>query len=163
MLGTFCVICLVINYTLSNYTINEDLLVRYTSIAEYAKTTRFEIMRQGLGLLGIKEFLIGSGLSSVVVSGPHNDFIRWTQRIGIPAMILSFIPFIISLSYVMRFMRRKKNSPMLLFILSALLFTLYHSLFGYPREDAYQSVYAFLGLGLWLAISKKSAQPENFS
>lgn len=148
-----CIVYMIINYTLSNYFVDDNLLERYTSATGFTETGRFEIMRNGLGLLDVPEFLVGAGLSSVIVSGPHNDFIRWTQRIGIPGMVLSFLPFFLSLLHVFRSMQRNKKSPVLLFIFSALLFTIYHSFFGYPREDAYQALYAFLGLALWLAIS----------
>lgn len=122
-------------------------------MAGYIETSRFDIMKRGIELIGAKELLFGAGLSSVIVSGPHNDFIRWTQRIGFPAMIISFTPFIISLSRIVRSMSNQSNLPVLQFLSMAIVFTLFHSFFGYPREDAYQAVYAYLGLGLWLGIA----------
>ncbi len=150
------VIFMVANYyATSEYNVHDVIEVRYSSVAGFFDTGgREEIIKDGLGLLNVQEYLVGAGLSSVIISGPHNDFIRWTQRIGIPGMVLSFLPFFLSALHVFRYMQRKKKRPMLLFILSALFFTIYHSCFGYPREDAYQALYAFLGLALWLAISK---------
>jgi len=153
VISAACIVSLLINYTLSHYTVHDNLMDRYISLTGYAETSRYVIMRQGLELLDVPDFLVGAGLSSVIVSGPHNDFIRWTQRIGIPGMVLSFLPFFLSMVHLFRFLRRER-SPLLLFIFSALFYTIYHSLFGYPREDAYQALYAFLGLALWLAISK---------
>lgn len=154
MISIGCIVSALINYTVNHFVVHDNLLDRYSSVGGYSKTSRFEIMYTGLGLIEGLGFLVGAGLSSVLSSGPHNDFIRWTQRIGIPGMVLSFLPFFLSLLHVFKHMQRKKRSPMLLFIISAQLYTIYHSFFGYPREDAYQALYSFLGLALWLGISK---------
>jgi len=154
VLSVILILYFMVNYTLSHYIIHENLIDRYITGAAFIETTRLEIMKDGLLLLNLPEFLLGAGLSSVIISGPHNDFIRWTQRVGIPGMVLSFLPFFLSLIYFFRFIRQRKMIPILLFIFSALLFPIYHSFFGYPREDAYQALYAFLGIGLWLGISK---------
>jgi hypothetical protein len=153
IVGLCFVVYGVIRYTAARYNINYNLISRYSSMAGYIETSRFDIMKRGIELIGAKELLFGAGLSSVIVSGPHNDFIRWTQRIGFPAMIISFTPFIISLSRIVRSMSNQSNLPVLQFLSMAIVFTLFHSFFGYPREDAYQAVYAYLGLGLWLGIA----------
>lgn len=55
-------------------------------------------MSKGLDLLSPEDYIFGAGLTSVIVRGPHNDYIRWIQRIGIPGMVLSFLPFVIAFS-----------------------------------------------------------------
>ena len=123
------------------------------------RTPRWEIMKNGLSLLQPQEYLTGAGLSSVINSGPHNDDIRWLQRIGILGMILGFYPFfraVFSITALRALINQdKKNKALLLYLMLAILFTLYHSFFGYPREDAYEAAYCFLGLSMWLGVRKE--------
>ncbi len=139
------------SYITFDVQINKNLISKYSSGAE---SNRFFIWQKGLSLLEWHEYLIGAGLSSVVASGPHNDFIRWTQRVGLIFMIISFLPYIIALIKSSIRVLKKEDRTHYIFISLLLLFTIYHSLFGYPREDVYQSVYCFLGLGLWLGFNK---------
>lgn len=138
----------------SGFEISNKITDRYGSIVGTIETPRLEIFQEGLGLLNFYEYLSGAGLSSVVVSGPHNDYIRWLQRIGLIGMIIGFMPFVIGFRKAFTFIRMYKNRPVYVFIFLAMTFTLYHSLFGYPREDAYQSLYCFLGLAIWLGFRK---------
>jgi hypothetical protein len=123
------------------------------------RTPRWEIMKEGLFLLQPQEYLVGAGLSSVINSGPHNDYIRWLQRIGILGMLLGFYPFfraVFSITGLRSLLAHsKKNKMVPLYLMLAISFTLYHSFFGYPREDAYQAVYCFLGLSMWLGVRKE--------
>jgi hypothetical protein len=139
------------SYITLDVQINQNLISKYSSGAE---SNRLLIWQKGLSLLEWHEYLIGAGLSSVVASGPHNDYIRWTQRVGLLLMFLSFLPYIIALIKSSINATMKENRTHYIFISLLLLFTLYHSLFGYPREDVYQSVYCFLGLGIWLGFNK---------
>lgn len=123
------------------------------------KTPRWAIMKEGLSLLHPQEYLTGAGLSSVITSGPHNDYIRWLQRIGIIGMLLGFYPFFRAVFFLTRLRnlsnQDKKNKTLSIYLMFAILFTLYQSFFGYPREDAYQAVYCFLGLSMWLGVRKE--------
>ncbi len=122
-------------------------------------TPRWKIMKEGLFLLQPKEYLIGAGLSSVINSGPHNDYIRWLQRIGILGMLFGFYPFFRAVFSITGlrdlFNQDEKNRIFPFYLILAILFTLYHSFFGYPREDAYQAVYCYLGLSMWLGVRKE--------
>ncbi|SVD50458.1 uncharacterized protein METZ01_LOCUS403312, partial [marine metagenome] len=40
----------------------------------------------------------------------------------------------------------------------AIFFIIYHSVFGYPREDAYQAVWAYLGVTMWLGYTKSKQE-----
>ena len=75
--------------------INENLISKYQSGTE---TSRGQILLNGLNLLRLHEFFTGAGLTSVLNSGPHNDYLRWTQRVGLIFMIISFLPFFIGLT-----------------------------------------------------------------
>ena len=123
------------------------------------KTPRWEIMKGGLSLLRPQEYLTGAGLSSVITSGPHNDYIRWLQRIGIIGMLLGFFPFFRAVFFLSRLRNLsnidKKNTILPVYLTFTILFTLYQSFFGYPREDAYQAIYCFLGLSMWLGVRKE--------
>lgn len=123
------------------------------------KTPRWEIMKEGLNLLQPHEYFTGAGLSSVINSGPHNDYIRWLQRIGFFGMLLGIYPFfkaLFSIADPRRLLDQdKKNNIILSYMMFAIIFTLFQSFFGYPREDAYQAPYCFLGLALWFGYRKE--------
>jgi len=134
-----------------NYGENYRLTSRLSD--QLLSSPRIQIAIKGLGLLDTIELFTGAGLTSVLVSGPHNDYIRWIQRIGLIFAFISFYPyfsvmfksFIDTLSY-------KKDSAYL-YIFCATLFIIYNSFFGYPREDAYQSIFCFLGISMWLGYN----------
>ncbi len=136
---------------LSDVEISEGLINKYQSGAE---TSRFQILINGFNLLRPHEFLTGAGLTSVVNSGPHNDYLRWTQRVGFIFMIISFMPFFIAAIKSSSNMFSASTKQIHIFISLALFFTLYHSIFGYPREDAFQALFCFLGLALYLGYQK---------
>ena len=140
---------------LSNIEVSEKLISKTTSIEGLTsdETNRFDTLKEGLFKLSFVEYLIGAGVSSVVKSGPHNDFLRWIQRVGIIGASLAFMPFIISFIGSFKLMR-KKYSIFHVFIFLAIFYTLYISFFGYPREDAFQAAYVWLGLSLWLIVDK---------
>ena len=142
------------NY-LSDIEVSEKLISKTTSIEGLTsdETNRFEMAKIGLYKLHFVEYFIGAGVSSVIISGPHNDFIRWIQRVGIIGASLGFMPFIISFIGSFKLMR-KKYSIFHVFIFLAIFYTLYISFFGYPRDDAYQAAYVWLGLSLWLVVDK---------
>lgn len=139
---------------LANYNVDAVILSKFGS-TEAFETSRFSIMRTGLNVMNPIDYVTGAGLSSVVTSGPHNDYIRWTQRIGVFGMIIGFSPFLLAFIKALK-LSSKKSSPYMIFLVVAIFYTLYHSLFGYPREDAYQSLYCFLGLASWLACTQPS-------
>lgn len=132
-------------------TLYNRLNEKYT-VAETINTPRLQIAKDGLAILKPTEFLVGAGLSSVINAGPHNDYIRWIQRIGIFGMIVGFCPFFLAAfrAYYSTYFFKKNSLMLYLFFVA--FFTLYHSLFSYPREDAYQAMYCFLGLSMWLGI-----------
>lgn len=144
----------------SGFEISDKFFNRYTLLSGIIETPRLEIIQQGLGLLEFHEYLTGAGLSSVVVSGPHNDYVRWVQRIGLIGMIIGFAPFVIGFRKAFTLTRVYKNRPVYVFVCLAITFTLYHSLFGYPREDAFQSLYCFLGLAIWLGFCKTELEQK---
>jgi len=144
----------------SVFEISDKFLDRYTTVSGMTETSRLEYLQQGLGLLEFHEYLTGAGLSSVIVSGPHNDYVRWLQRIGLIGMIVGFTPFIIGFRKAFALSRVHKNSPVYMFICLTIAFTLYHSFFGYPREDAFQALYCFLGLAIWLGFSKSGIKQK---
>ncbi len=133
--------------------LNQNLIDKYSTGAE---TSRFKILVDGFQLLRFNELISGAGLSSVVISGPHNDYLRWTQRVGVIFMIISFLPFFIAFlkSFKRTIVGENKKEYTLLTLL--IFFTIYHSVFGYPREDAYQAIFCFTGLALWLGYSKNN-------
>ena len=146
---------LILPMYLSNIDIDEKLTSRITSLKGLIndETARFETIKEGLRKLTFVEFITGAGLSSVINSGPHNDFVRWIQRVGIVGAFLGFMPFLVSFVRSFKLMR-KSYTIYHAFIFLSIIFTLYISLFGYPRDDAYQAPYVWLGLSLWLIVDR---------
>ena len=74
-----------------NYGENNRLVSRLSD--QLLSSPRLQIAINGLGILDTIELFTGAGLTSVLVSGPHNDYIRWTQRIGLIFAFISFYPY----------------------------------------------------------------------
>jgi hypothetical protein len=135
--------------------------------ASALETARWAIMREGLALMGSPiDWLVGHGLSSVVVSGPHNNYIRVTQRIGLFGMALTYFPFVYALVRI--WMRRTRDPATgehdryLAWLLGlAVFFTIFHSFFGYPQDDAWQAPYVWVGLGMVLAVRTETLRSRS--
>ena len=112
------------------------------------QSPRTKIIMDGIGMLDITSFFTGAGLTSVLVSGPHNDYVRWIQRVGFILTFISFYPYLSAMIKSFVTCLYKKES-VYLFIFGANLFIIYNSMFGYPREDAYQSLWCFLAISMW--------------
>jgi hypothetical protein len=155
--GTSFIIALLLFFVFfSNYELHSKVVNKFTTFSGFTETKRLEKISYGLGILKPFEHISGAGLTSVVYSGPHNDFIRWWQRIGFPAMIIGFLPFFMAAYKGYASIRYRKFNALNIYIFLAILFTLFHSFFGYPREDAYQAPYCFLGLAMWLGLNAKT-------
>jgi hypothetical protein len=102
-----------------------------------------------------KKFYFGVGSLSSTFSGFHNDYMRIFYRAGIFGLVSAFVPFLylffkfIIFSFEKYFFNNKNKKPDFVYLLTVLLgFTLYYSLFGYPREDIYQSSTIWISLVL---------------
>lgn len=128
--------------------ISPPIVSRYLSASTF-ETGRFEIMIEGISMLdSISDWVYGKGLSFVIYSGPHNNYIRVIQRIGIVGMLLTFIPFIHAFFSVLLNRKVQGDKYLAWFVSSSLLFTLFHSFFGYPHDDAFNAPYVWLGLAI---------------
>jgi O-antigen ligase len=147
---------------LSNIEISEKLTSKTSSFEGLTsdETGRLEMATDGLYRLSFIEIFSGAGVSSVVNSGPHNDFVRWTQRLGIFGALLCFLPFLISFIGSFKLMK-KTLSHYHTFVFLIIFYTIYISFFGYPREDAYQAPFVWLGLSLWLIINNHSVKAKG--
>lgn len=127
---------------------------RYLSAHSYSNDEgsgkRLELIREGLDMVEGHEWIVGKGFSCVVLSGPHNNYIRVLQRTGLLGVLLTFSPFVVALLAVKRRNRQQNDSdpymPWLVAVL--LLFPLYHSLLSYPHEEAWNTACVWFGLGL---------------
>lgn len=158
---TICIALLVFQHFTAGYKLSDKFLRRYTFASSAIETQRLEIIKDGLTLLQPHEHLMGAGLTSVIFSGPHNDYVRWWQRIGFFAMVLGFLPFFLAARKGYLGIRRHKYNALNIYITLAVVFTLYNSLFGYPREDAFQATYCFLGIAIWLGIERYGIIPRK--
>jgi hypothetical protein len=135
----------------------------YSTVSGATQTTRLMIAKDGLTMLKGSQYLIGAGLTSVINSGPHNDYIRWLQRVGLIVMLFGFFPFLTGAFGTYRYSRRLKDNSLGLYLFLSISFTLYYSLFGYPREDAYEALYCFLGIAMWVGVGKNMFFVETAS
>ena len=139
------------SFVMSGYELNTQLVDKYTGGRNY----RFIAMANGLDLLSPYHYITGAGLTSVIVSGPHNDYIRWTQRVGLFYMIILFYPYFSAAFKCFISTLRERSDLTIFYIGISIFFIIYHSVFGYPREDVYQSVWAYLGITMWLGYTNK--------
>ena len=154
-LAGVCVVgALLLNVVAQEFYVSDKVIERFGSAGGLVETPRWTIAKTGLALLDPLDFLTGAGIGSVVFSGPHNDYIRWIQRVGIIIAALGFYPYFRA---ALRSFKRPSGydrTPLAVFVTMAVGFTLFHSIFGYPRDDAYQAPYAYLGIGLWFALQE---------
>lgn len=143
-----------LTYIIVNYGLSKFVQMEYSAMDNFSETSRIEIMLESLKQLSPLEYLYGAGLTSVMYSGPHNDYVRWIQRVGVPVMIVGILPYVISLKESRGYFKKIKNPSLKFLVYASLLFTLAHSFFAYPRESVFYGPYCYLGIGLWLAISK---------
>jgi hypothetical protein len=140
------------NYIIEGYDLGDKFLDRFGHVDGFIDDDggRLDMAIKGLLMLNPLQWFTGAGLTSIINSGPHNDYVRWSQRVGIPLMAIGFMPFIIAFraSFRMALLSRTENT-LAIFITLAVGFTLFHSFFGYPREDANQALAVYLGLAIW--------------
>jgi hypothetical protein len=115
----------------------------------------------GLLMLEPMQYLIGAGLTSVLNSGPHNDYVRWVQRVGIFLMIFGFIPFFLIFIRAVSLVLHNHYDTFFKFLALVVGFTIFHSFFCYPREEANQSVAVYLGLSLWFGSLSEGLIPAR--
>jgi hypothetical protein len=145
---------------LQNFEVSQKLVARFSSmegffdlgdsVAEAPEVTRYQIMLNGLAVLTPQEYLWGAGLGSSNGPGPHNDYIRWIQRVGLIVATVGYLPFFISIKRLVPQFKFRNTDPIQVFILLGLIFTMFYSVFGFPREDPYESPFVFLGLAISL-------------
>lgn len=155
----FLIILIIFFYIQDTFELGDGLTTRYSSIMNFTsdETGRQQIMVQGLQMLEPLEWLFGAGLTSVLNSGPHNDYIRWLQRVGFPLMIFGFLPFFILLIKSLGYLKESSsNKNLTLFLLLGVFFTLFHSFFSYPREEVNQAFVVYLALSLWFGSFKNN-------
>jgi len=151
LLCLFYLVITNLNIDISQFGVSNKLLNKTTSINGLIKDDngRIDVLIDGITRLSFPEVVFGAGVSSVINSGPHNDFVRWTQRIGIFGAFLAFLPFLTALHGSYKTMRLSTTINSI-FIFVVVFFTIYTSFFGYPREDAYQAPFVWFGFALWL-------------
>ncbi|MDC0586994.1 hypothetical protein OAP06_04520 [Gammaproteobacteria bacterium] len=143
-------------YIMADYKLDEALLEKY----QYGENSRFAVIFDGILRLEFYQYLIGAGLSSVIDSGPHNDYVRWTQRVGIFFMIIAFIPYYMIGFKCLGRVLKNRNDLLSLYFGFGVAFVIYHSVFGYPREDAFQAIWCYLGIAMSLGYSTYLKQRE---
>ena len=152
-------LCFVLGITYYLITFSDVLFTLYFS-PKAVESERFSIMNDGLQKLnGYSDWLFGKGFTSVVFSGPHNNYIRVLQRIGIFGVVLTFAPFIYAfISLAIRMIKYWNNKifdrNLAWFLTMAIFFTLFHSFFGYPHADAFCTPFVWLGLSLYMILNK---------
>ena len=109
--------------------------------------TRARIMASNIDMMKKDDWILGGGVYNYMGTGAHNDYIRWSQRIGVPLAFLTFMPYFVNILLIWK-KAKFISPPVITFCFSGIFFTLYNSVFGYPREDAFQSFICFAVLGI---------------
>jgi O-antigen ligase len=146
-------VSLFVTYATNDLLINQEVrskLIEFDS--DIAGSSRVGKLFYGLSLMSPIDVPLGAGLSSVPDGGPHNDYIRWFQRVGVIGLI-GFYPFISGFRRSIATARMTRDMVDYL-IACSFAFTLFTSFFGYPREDAFQSPFVFIGPILSVAVRK---------
>lgn len=139
-----------------DFQFGDNFFNRFSSLDGGAEKNKAFVWLEGLLMLEPDQWFMGAGLTSIINSGPHNDYIRWTQRVGVVVMLIGFMPFFVAFRSSLRSVRSKKQGNLVNILLCLCIgFTLYHSFFGYPREDAYQAPYVYLGLAFWFGVLRQ--------
>ena len=141
----------------------ENISVTNKLTSEVLTSPRLRVALDGLAMLHKTEFFTGAGLTSVLVSGPHNDYVRWIQRVGFIYAFISFYPYFSAMYKSFLDVISSKFDSVNLFIFCISLFIIYNSFFGHPREDAYQSIWCFLGISMWLGHNNHMRRKKNLN
>ena len=139
---------------MDEYLVSSRLYNKYSGFTQFFESSRYIKIIDGLKMLSPTQLFFGAGVGSVIFSGPHNDYIRWVQRIGIVGAILSFLPYMSAFTRTLIFKKNNVANIEIFLTFSVILYTLFHSFFSYPRDDAFQSPYCFLGLIIYFAVFK---------
>ena len=124
------------------------LSVLFLSYARKAKSI-LETIKLLLNSVSSLGTLIGM-LSGLLLAASVVTFRMSIISIDGPLIARSFlISFIGSLKLM-----RKNYSILHAFIFLTIFYTLYISFFGYPRDDAFQAAYVWIGFSLWLILDK---------
>lgn len=149
LLFTTIIISLNISY-LSDFSSYSPKLYDRGIIDLFNSEGRGDLFMLYFSKLDISSLFIGNGLNSILFSGPHNGYLRWILRSGLLLAFLAYLPWIIQsfklVSVVLTVKHGSKTHAPLL--LSLVLFVPFYALLGYPTEDAFQSIFCFIALGL---------------
>lgn len=163
--GCFVIITLICGYIyLNNFEVSEKFMLRFSSLAQFfdasentSNTTaasRYNLMFNGFLILNPEQYLWGAGLTSSNGPGPHCDYIRWIQRVGLIVAAIGFLPFFMCAKQAYRNLVFRRTDPILIYIFLAIIFTIFYSVFGFVREDPYESLFGFLGVAMALGLRR---------
>ena len=163
--GCFILITLICGYIyLSNFEVSEKFMLRFSSIAGFfdasegtpntTDASRYNLMLNGCLILNPEQYLWGAGLTSSNGPGPHCDYIRWIQRVGFIVAAIGFLPFFMCAKQAYQNLAFRRTDPILIYIFLALIFTIFYSVFGFVREDPYESPFGFLGVAMALGLRR---------
>lgn len=144
---------------------------RYLSSDNYSLVRsggdRIQLMEEGLAMVDGAGWLIGEGFSAVVFSGPHTNYVRVLQRTGIIGMLLTFAPFVLVVMKVATLLAHRRQQVDWAhgwFACSMVAFTLFHSVFSYPHEEAQNAVLVWFGIGFAVCfLQRAEAIPWGYS
>jgi|GEM_PF-4733717 len=131
-----------------------DFVINRFFSEKATETTRNYLMMSALSSIkGLPNIIIGNGLELSLYINPHNNYIFTVMRNGIVGLLLLFMPYFISLyKAVLSDIRYNKEAwfdrSLSYFVIISILFTLFHSFFGYPHIDPLNAPYVWFGLGV---------------
>ncbi|MBN1461907.1 MAG: hypothetical protein JXA57_20445 [Armatimonadetes bacterium] len=125
---------------------------------ESLETRRVALMMAEIDGIDGLEWVWGRGLGLTLQDGnPHNNYVFTVMRVGVIGALLLFGPFIVAFVDAISLPLRRRGRVLFdrrygALVAVGLLFTLYHSFFGYPHLDTLNGPIAWLGLAMWIGF-----------
>lgn len=116
---------------LTNFEVSNKFMVCFTSLdvflmcEDLPENIRSNLMWDGLMMLTPEQYLWGASLTSSNGPGPHCDYIRWIQRVGLIVAIIIFSPFFMCAKKVYQNLFFRRTDPIFIYIFLALGFTIF--------------------------------------
>lgn len=161
----FILVCIGVGITLALRELDmlDRSVQRFLSSDSY-ESIRTELWRMGIDYIGhFEEWIVGVSFTTDPVRdvAPHNNYIFSVIRMGLIGAVLMFLPHMMSLIRALGLAVRNWTEPWFdrgLFAYAAvsLLFTLFHSVFGYPHLDVCSAPVVWFGLCISVCFQRET-------
>lgn len=109
------------------------------------------------------QFIFGDMNAKFIAGGPHNNYLKSLHRFGLAGLILLYLPFAtLYIKNICDNIAEGGDNRYMRFMAASLVgFMLVFSIFNYPDESAYLSLYVWYGLGYSVWIDRMVSSQRN--